>query len=762
MSFESRQRLRATVGISREFNMDISNSMSSSSSSSPDSLDDFGDLATDQHNGANGSRENVRNIEQTSSFLKLPVDIFRCVVDYLDGDAAWALKRTCKGMSRSETLNALLYKYTIRDDQINELRKVDWDYRHAGEERWNAFQNSINDSNRHYVQKLAMSHWASIADFQWIEKNLPNLTSMDLSSIKDFMWTPGEIWTWKDLAEACPVLFGRLQELEVFSWADYGSHARIEYSYAYDDYRCKPKFRLCRRAGGGSVAKMIFPICTKLETLGIRERFCSYASWNEYEVHQRVCCMIDGIASNCPATLTRLRLHDYGPYKSLFFTDAASWSNLTEVELDLYDFLDNHRQERDIYSQSPYRIAPGAHHRDEEEAFDDKTYDACDREHMGLGNKLLGRGASSFESILEGLQKVKDKYPHINFKPLACHKDLLYEPLNLINIPPRRRFFLSQGNTRLTNPGQDPLSTHEVQSMLRWLCHTMHWKPILIWEKLMSDVFPDNLDAYPETVTRNDIITRVQNMVGTLKSLDIPIRLSLSASAGNASSRYDGYFMFGDHKYFVEEGEGENAVRKEVIAPSQGRCNLSKIAGLVDELIIQYSFQVPNLAGLQRGTRVIEAEKRMMEREKRAWLLFWKRYALKFSNLKKLTVMAPLELYDDWFDRSPDFRELFANEKWEMLDKDGNIHAPKRRPRVRFAQRVLFRLDEEPLRSGEDGSAEEDLESPSIDFEEILPKEPLSRHRFSPLKPRTPESSHKRRANSLSERGFVKKVRFFL
>lgn len=298
-----------------------------------------------------------------------------------------------------------------------------------------------------------------------------------------------------------------------------------------------------------------------------------------------------------------------------------------------------------------------------------------------------------------------------------------------------------------------------------------------MWEKLMSDVFPDNLDHYQETVTKSDILTRVQNMVSTLKSLDIPVRLSLSASVANAGSRYDGHFMFGDHKFFVEEGEGEDAVQREVIAASQARCNLSKIAGLVDELIIQYSFQVPNLAGLQRGKRAIEAENRMMEREKRAWLIFWKRYALKFHNLKKLTVMAPLELYEDWFDRSPDFRELFANDKWQMLDNDGKVsfdhsgfegvlpftlfkpHSVKRRPRIRFAQRVLFRLNDSPLEFKMDSSAEEDLESPSIDFEEILPKETLPRHIFSPMKPPTSNPSQKRKVGDVSERAILKKVR---
>ena len=142
--------------------------------------------------------------------------------------------------------------------------------------RWLSFKESINDSNRKYVHKLAMSHWASIDDFRWIEDNLPSLAALDISAIKDFVWTPEETWTWKMLAEACPKLFARLDELEVANWADYTAHSRIEYSYSYNDYRFKQKFRISRRRDGGSIASVIFPICKKLKTLAIRERYSGF------------------------------------------------------------------------------------------------------------------------------------------------------------------------------------------------------------------------------------------------------------------------------------------------------------------------------------------------------------------------------------------------------------------------------------------------------------------------------------------------------
>lgn len=108
----------------------------SPSSSSGDSRDtspmpmSFGSLNT------NGAKNKV----QTSPFLKLPVDIFKCVLDYLDRDAAWALKRLCRGMSKSEVVDELLYRYPIQLDDVRDIRLGDWKYRTMGQARWISFK----------------------------------------------------------------------------------------------------------------------------------------------------------------------------------------------------------------------------------------------------------------------------------------------------------------------------------------------------------------------------------------------------------------------------------------------------------------------------------------------------------------------------------------------------------------------------------------------------------------------------------------------
>lgn len=77
---------------------------------------------------------------QTSPFLQLPNDIFKCVMDYLDRDAAWALKRLCRGMSSSKVVDELLYRYPIQLNDVRDIRLGDWKYRESGQRRWETFQ----------------------------------------------------------------------------------------------------------------------------------------------------------------------------------------------------------------------------------------------------------------------------------------------------------------------------------------------------------------------------------------------------------------------------------------------------------------------------------------------------------------------------------------------------------------------------------------------------------------------------------------------
>jgi len=556
-----------------------------------------------------------------SAFLRLPVDIFKCVTDYLDRDAAWALKRSCKGMASSSIITKLLYRYPIQLNDVRDIRLGDWKYRSMGRQRWLKFQECVNDGNRRHVQKLAMSHFCSIADLVWCQDNLPGLISLDLTAVKDFVWTPEETWTWKMLADACPKLFARLEELEVSNWADYTAHSRIEYSYAYNDYRFKQRFRMSRRRDGGPVAAMIFPKCTQLKTLAIRERYTGFHTWNEWEVHQRVCCLVDGIVKNCSKTLSKLRVHDYAPYRSLFSSDASLWENLTEVEIGLYQWMED-RRDRDVIGPIPYRITQGDHHREEEEAFDDKTFDTCERKHMELGQHVVKDASQSFEDLLSSLRQTTRKYPNIRIRPISTLRNIVLPPFHLVNVSSRRGRapavgFQPQAVYQQASQQADPVSSKDIQSALRWLHEKCDWKPIISWDSMMCDVFPANLEPSRSLLPKADVLLRIQFMIKTLRSLNIPIRISIGDRTNTCpSSGLDGSLYFGDFKAFV----GEEGHEEEILAPTQARFNLTLIAPLVDELTIQYPVDVPGVAGWSRASkRPTEEEKMLLAREMKGW-----------------------------------------------------------------------------------------------------------------------------------------------
>lgn len=740
-------------------------------SSSSDSRDTSPDTVRSTATSNDEDHAKTSTEPQKSPFLRLPVDIFKCVTDYLDRDAAWALKRSCRGMSHSKVVAELLYKHPIQLNDVRDLRLADWKYRPIGEQRWINFQESINDSNRHHVQRLAMSHWASVKDFQWIEEKLPNVISLDISAIKDFVWTPEETWTWKQLADTCPKLFARLEELEVSNWADYTAHSRIEYSYSYNDYRFKPKFRISRRRDGGSVAKIIFPVCLKLKTLAIRERYSGYHSWNEWEVHQRVCSLVNGIEEHCPSTLTKLRVHDYGPYRSLFCTDVARWGSLKNIEIGLYNWLDDRRSERELFAPVPFRIMPGNHHREEEEVFDDKTFEACERNHMEVGQHVVAGVNATFVEVLQNLRTITQKYPNVNVTPIDLHRDIVYQPFHLVNVTTHRRATLLPPNAAQPVPLPDPISSQEVQDALRWLAEKCGWRPILDWGNMMSDVFPENMELR-HFLPKADVVSRIQTMVRTLRSLKIPVRLSIGDRSHSCYNSPDGCLYFGDYKGL--EGEGDE--KREVLGPTQARFNLSGVAELVDELTIQYPVDVPGVAGWSRSSRATEAERILMDRERIGWRRFWKRYALQFKHLKKLTATVPSEIYNDWA-QSDEFRSLVSDEEWEMLEVDeqyvselnifgsylpfSNLRysTARKRPRMKFVQRVFFRKEGRQLQLNAPTLSDEESEARIILDSEISTSTDLQAHRFWPAKPPKAERSHKRKADGEVKGLSVKRAR---
>jgi hypothetical protein len=435
------------------------------------------------------------------------------------------------------------------------------------------------------------------------------------------------------------------------------------------------------------------------------------STWNEWEVHQRVCCLVDGIEKYCPESTTKLRIHDYAPYRSLFSTDATPWSRLTHVEIGLTSWMED-RRDRDVIGPIPYRITQGSHHRDEEEAFDDKSFEACTRDHMVLGNNVVQGVGASFEDLLQSLQTISKKYPNINIRPIRGLHNITLHPFHLVNVMQRRNPFIHPPQANNNQVQTDPVSNEVVQNALRWLSQKCDWKPILAWDNMMCDVFPANLEPSRTFLPKPDVLTRIQTMVSTLRSLNIPIRVSIGDRTNTCpSSGLDGSLYFGDYKTFV--GTDDN--RHEVLLPTQASFNLSAIAHLVDELTIQYPVDVPGVSGwLRAAKRPTPAEKQLMQREMIGWRRFWKRYACQFVQLKKLTADVPNDIYEDW--GKSELSSLLSDSRWDMLeveDRNGDLGifgsyfpfsttsirylSSRKRGRTKFVQRVFFRLDNEPL-----------------------------------------------------------------
>lgn len=387
------------------------------------------------------------------------------------------------------------------------------------------------------------------------------------------------------------------------------------------------------------------------------------------------------------------------------------WEGLTHVEIGLYRWMED-RRDRDVIGPIPYRITQGHHHRDEEEAFDDKSFDTCERDHMALGNHVVQGVGASFEDLLQSLQTISKKYPKISIKPIRQLDNITLHPFHLVNVMQRRHHFGQSAQQTNDEALSDPSSKPQVQEALRWLAQKCDWKPTLSWDSMMCDVFPANLEPNRTFLPKAEVLSRIQTMVSTLRDLNIPIRVSIGDRAGTCpASGLDGSLYFGDYKTFT----GENENKREVVLPTQASFNLMPIASMVDELTIQYPVDVPGVSGwLRAAKRPTPAEKALMQREMVGWRRFWSRYAGQFKNLKKLTANVPNDIYEDW--AKSELANLLSDDRWQMLEVEdqGGEHGlfgsyfpfsatslrysfPRKRSRSKFVQRVFFRLDDKPL-----------------------------------------------------------------
>ncbi|KAK8249580.1 hypothetical protein IWZ00DRAFT_275542 [Phyllosticta capitalensis] len=90
---------------------------------------------------------------------------------------------------------------------------------------WVDFKNSVNDGNRHIPRRLALSHWHTLEDFQWVSQNLPNLRELDISDVQDGVLIdstktdPLDFYTWEGLRNGVDGEFwAKIEKLWVRHW----------------------------------------------------------------------------------------------------------------------------------------------------------------------------------------------------------------------------------------------------------------------------------------------------------------------------------------------------------------------------------------------------------------------------------------------------------------------------------------------------------------------------------------------------------------
>ena len=279
----------------------------------------------------------------------------------------------------------------------------------------------------------------------------------------------------------------------------------------------------------------------------------------------------------------------------------------------------------------------------------------------------------------------------------------------------------------------------------------------------MCDVFPASLEPNRTFLPKPEVLSRIQSMVTILRSLNIPIRISIGdRTNASPSSGLDGSLYFGDYKTFV----GMDDDKEERLLPTQACFNLTPIAHMIDELSIQYPADVPGVSGYVRAhRRQSPAEKILMNREMTGWRRFWARYASQLTNLKKLTANIPNDIYEDW--AKSELPLLLADERWEMLEVPDNqgdfgffgryfpfegfrYSFSRKKGRVKFVQRVFFRRDDKPLHltSPHESLSEQEREERHIPESEIADKN-HSRHRFwRPKEETTMNGDKKGKANA--------------
>jgi hypothetical protein len=284
-------------------------------------------------------------------------------------------------------------------------------------------------------------------------------------------------------------------------------------------------------------------------------------------------------------------------------------------------------------------------------------------------------------------------------------KDVIMSPFQFINA-------FAVHRSRPQNP--DILNSPEILDVIHWMKNDLGWRPTFTWDPLMFDTFPENIkNEIRPSQPKDDILQQIFKVFKTLKEdIGLPIRLAIGDRTDYyiTSTGQPRHLFFTQTKVLLEDDED----KQEAIMDCMARFNLSFVTSFIDELIIEYPFETPGILDrFSHHVSLNDDELRLLQREMVGWRKFWARYAPRLTNLKKLVIIVPQIIFDDWRN-SISFQYLMKEDTWDVVNHDGASSRRHSFP-CKFVKRTFFRSEATSVRAFDsNGDIDEHLRDVSV------------------------------------------------
>ncbi|KAB2578847.1 hypothetical protein DBV05_g2620 [Lasiodiplodia theobromae] len=236
--------------------------------------------------------------------------------------------------------------------------------------QWVAFQDSVNDSNRNQIRRLAMSHWHTFKDYEWVEKNLPKLTELDLSDLQDTIIYDDDfahniqgkqssiLNDFEAYEQLCnhKTLLDRLEKLWVRHW---GCNALHDWKHRHVesgsgsgyDRRDNMEIHSRRKTTSGQTSLDVTSViteCKQLRTLAIRGPSLNPALsqlWRPRQAcskdegsHAHFCTIVKGLEDNAPDSLRAIEFYQ-AEFAPRIVKMLRERTNISRVSISFGDIL---------------------------------------------------------------------------------------------------------------------------------------------------------------------------------------------------------------------------------------------------------------------------------------------------------------------------------------------------------------------------------------------------------------------------------------